>query len=130
YRNEDFRLELDKRSIEANLLVNNPDALWNRAIAARVAFSHFLHWRSEPAPATPKPDDERSIFRKANSLERKTLARVLSEHPDDFPMARVNQIDMGQFGDRNIVARRSKMFQRCIEASPPRRNPGSMQPEN
>jgi predicted chitinase len=130
YKNEDARLQRDNRSIEADLLVRNPDALWNRAIAARVAFSHFLNWRSETAPATPKPDDERSIFRKANGLERKTLAGVLSERPGEFAFARANQTDMGQHRDRNIVAQRSKMFQHCIETSPPRRSPDSLQVTN
>lgn len=118
YLQEDVWLRKENPRIDLNLLENEPDSLFNSAISAKVAFSHFMNWRSPRLPTAPRADDLRTLFRKEHGLERKTVADVLSAHPGKFAMARANQTDMGD--ERKIVTERSEMFQRCIEASPRR----------
>jgi predicted chitinase len=103
---------------DKSLLVSEPDALWNRTVSARVAFAHFIYWKSPRDRASD--GDARTKARRERGLFSKSLAEVLAEHRADFRSARLNQIDMGS-GDEaelNDVEARSKMFRDCIKDAP------------
>jgi predicted chitinase len=110
FEQESSWLKQTNARLDDNLLVDQPDALWNRTISAKVALSHFLHWKS---PGITEVKDDRTKQRLESSLVGKTLSAVLSEHAGDFKLARLNQTDMG-VGELEKVVRRSEMFRGCL----------------
>ncbi|HUI11946.1 MAG TPA: hypothetical protein VL048_00595 [Xanthobacteraceae bacterium] len=119
---DQYKLEAGWIAAEKPAFINildNPDALSNWTVSARVAFSHFLHWRSPGLSG----DDARTALRRAKGLYKKSLAQVLETNPDDYIGARLNQTDMGAgrdatektvMQDATEADQRSEMFLRCI----------------
>jgi hypothetical protein len=96
-------------------LLQEPDAISNRVVSARVAFAHFLNSKSPLATGT----DARSMLRRSRDLQDKTLREVLVDRPKDFEDARLNQTDMGDGSKQELaeVVERSEMFSDCIAKS-------------
>lgn len=113
YESEGRRLKLLNKELDDKFLLNEPDALWDKRISAKVAFAHFLNWRS--SKVAQGTSDERAKKRRDAGLESKALPAVLAEHPDGFELARRNQHDMGDGKDEDIVSRQSKLFKTCIQ---------------
>lgn len=115
YEAEGRRLKLLNDKLDDKLLLDEPDALWDKRISAKVAFAHFLQW-SSPSVAQGTTND-RAKKRKEAGLENKTLFSVVTEHPGGFELARRNQSDMGDGTkqDEASVAARSELFKTCIQ---------------
>jgi predicted chitinase len=113
FEQESVWLKKTNPRLDDNLLIDQPDALSNRTIAAKVAFAHFLNWSSPPIV---EAKDERAKLRQQSGLAQKTLSDVLSEHGGDFKLARLNQTDM-DLDEIDKVVRRSEMFQTCMKNS-------------
>ena len=94
-------------------IVSNPEALSNRTVSARAAFSHFVHWKSPPSGSSTGPSAARIV----RGLKDMTLADVFAKYPGDFEAARLNQSDMAEPGDLDDVKARSEMFRGCIQQS-------------
>jgi predicted chitinase len=110
FEQESSWLKQTNPRLDDKLLVDQPDALWNRTISAKVAFAHFIHWMS---PEIIEANDDRTKLRQQFGLAQKTLSMVLSEHAGDFKMARLNQTDMSA-DELATVVRRSEMFRACM----------------
>jgi predicted chitinase len=79
-------------------LLEEPDALLNRTVSAKVAFAHFINARLRGG---------------------QRLAEFLRDHPGDFAEVRRRQADMHDGTDEGLVAERGRMFLACIQKAAP-----------